>query len=79
MEYIASHPKCTIEEIARDLDDQYMCIYRILEGRENSRSSTGLVNAGAVKVSPGINSKGNLCWKYQVNIPPINKDELFGF
>jgi hypothetical protein len=67
VDFIKSHGKCSVEEIADGIGYQYMAVYRILEGRIGSRSLVGLVNSGAVKTIPGINSNnGRLCWLYEV-------------
>jgi hypothetical protein len=65
LDYINKNPRCSIEDIARSIGCHYMTIYRILEGRKDSRSIIGLVNSGAVKVVAGISSKGRLCWTYE--------------
>jgi len=68
IEYLTDNPKSSIDEIADFLDVNRIAVYRVLEGKEGSRSIVGLVNTGTVKAIPGVNFKNNrLVWLYLLN------------
>jgi len=68
IEYLTDNPKSSVDEIAEFLDVNYTAIYRILEGREGSRSIVGLVSSNVVRAIPGVNYKNNrLVWLYELN------------
>lgn len=68
LDYLSDDPKSSIDQICEFLDMSYTAIYRVLEGRKGSRSIVGLVDAGFVIATPGINYRNNrLCWLYSIN------------
>lgn len=68
IEYLTDNPKSSIDEIAEFLDVNRIAIYRVIEGRKNSRSNIGLVNNNVLRCLPGINYKNNrLVWLYELN------------
>lgn len=68
IEYLTDNPKSSVSEISEFLDIDYTAIYRILEGRVGSRSIIGLVSAGVITATPGVNYRNNrLVWLYSLN------------
>jgi hypothetical protein len=68
IDYLTDSPRSSIDEIAEFLNVNRVAVYRCIEGRKNSRSYTGLINAGFVRALPGINYKNNhLVWLYELN------------
>ncbi|MDR3492463.1 MAG: hypothetical protein P4M12_10585 [Gammaproteobacteria bacterium] len=67
LEYLENYPRSSIEEIANGIGYSYSAIYKLVEGRKNSRSLVGLVNTGVIKALPGINcDTGRLVWCYEL-------------
>jgi hypothetical protein len=68
LDYLTENPRSSIDEISSFLDMSYTSVYRVIEGRQGSRSIIGLLNAGFVRAVPGINYRNNrLCWLYELN------------
>lgn len=67
LQFLQENPRSSIEEISQAIGYAYIAVYRLIEGRPESRSIVGLVNSGRVKAVPGINTDNNrLCWLYEV-------------
>jgi hypothetical protein len=63
LEFIKENPSCTLSDIVSCTGIDYTAAKRIIHGRADLKTNTGLIVDGFVIATPSL-SNGRLCWRY---------------